>query len=84
MGEELDLGKWPGALPLGQERFRFRGINAQAAAAQRNTEHARGDFVSAPFRTYLGGVDRYIAGKQMTEETLDTIKTFRAQLEKGR
>ncbi len=42
------------------------------------------DFVSAPFRTYLGGVDRFIAGKQMTEETLDTIKTFRAQLEKGR
>ncbi len=40
------------------------------------------DFVSAPFRTYLGGVDRFIAGKQMTEETLDTIKTFRAHLER--
>ncbi len=39
-------------------------------------------FVSAPFRTYLGGVDRYIAGKQMTEETLSMIKTFRAALEK--
>jgi hypothetical protein len=39
-------------------------------------------FVSAPFRSYLGGVDRYIAGKQMTQETLETIKTFRADLEK--
>lgn len=39
-------------------------------------------FVSAPFRTYLGGVDRYIAGKQLTQETLDTIKTFRAEVEK--
>ncbi len=39
-------------------------------------------FVSAPFRTYLGGVDRYIAGKQMTDETLSTIKTFRAALER--
>jgi hypothetical protein len=39
-------------------------------------------FVSAPFRSYLGGVDRYIAGKQMTQETLDTIKAFRADLEK--
>ncbi len=35
-------------------------------------------FVSAPFRSYLGGVDRYLAGKQMTQETIDTIKAFRA------
>lgn len=34
--------------------------------------------VSAPFRSYLGGLDRYVAGKQMTEETIDTIKRFRA------
>ncbi len=39
-------------------------------------------FVSAPFRTYLGGVDRYVAGKQMTAETLDTIKAFRADFGK--
>jgi hypothetical protein len=39
-------------------------------------------FVSAPFRSYLGGVDRYIAGKQMTQETLDTIKAFRASFGK--
>lgn len=39
-------------------------------------------FVSAPFRTYLGGVDRYLAGKQMTEETIDTIKSFRASFGK--
>ena len=41
-------------------------------------------FVSAPFRSYLGGVDRFIAGKQMSQETLDTIKAFRADLEKRR
>jgi hypothetical protein len=41
-------------------------------------------FVSAPFRSYLGGLDRYIAGKQMTEETIDTIKTFRADFERAR
>lgn len=41
-------------------------------------------FVSAPFRTYLGGVDRYFAGKQMTQETLDTLKAFRADLERSR
>ncbi len=39
-------------------------------------------FVSAPFRTYLGGVDRYVAGKLMTDETLSTIKAYRAALEK--
>lgn len=41
-------------------------------------------FVSAPFRSYLGGVDRYVAGKQMVGETLSTIKAFRADLEKRR
>ena len=41
-------------------------------------------FVSAPFRAYLGGVDRFVAGKQMTQETLDTIKTFRSEIEKLR
>ncbi len=40
-------------------------------------------FVSAPFRTYLGGVDRFVAGKLMTEETIKTIKTFRAAVEKS-
>lgn len=40
--------------------------------------------VSAPFRSYLGGVDRYVAGKQMIGETLTTIKAFRADLEKRR
>ncbi|MEO7167068.1 MAG: hypothetical protein ABI787_01875 [Spartobacteria bacterium] len=41
-------------------------------------------FVSAPFRSYLGGVDRFVAGKQMTQETLETIKRFRAGVEKRR
>lgn len=41
-------------------------------------------FVSAPFRSYLGGADRYIAGKQMTGETIETIKAFRSDFEKRR
>ncbi|MGI8890299.1 MAG: hypothetical protein ACR2G0_05885 [Chthoniobacterales bacterium] len=41
-------------------------------------------FVSAPFRTYLGGADRFIAGKLMTEETTKTIKRFRAAVGKRR
>ena len=41
-------------------------------------------FVSAPFRTYLGGLDRFIAGKLMMQETLDTIIAFRSDIEKGR
>jgi hypothetical protein len=39
-------------------------------------------YVSAPFRSYLGGVDRYVAGKQMTGETVETIKRFRASFGK--
>lgn len=39
-------------------------------------------YVSAPFRSYLGGADRYIAGKQMTGETIDTINAFRASFGK--
>lgn len=40
--------------------------------------------VSAPFRSYLGGVDRFVASKQMTSETIDTVKAFRADMEKRR
>jgi hypothetical protein len=39
---------------------------------------------SAPFQTFLAGIDRYFAGKIMTQETLATIKAFRGYLEKGR
>ncbi len=42
------------------------------------------DFVSAPFRSYLGGVDRLIAGKQMSDETLGTIEVVRDYLERRR
>lgn len=42
------------------------------------------DFVSAPFRSYLGGIDRFIAGKQMMQETLDTINAFRDDVEQRR
>lgn len=41
-------------------------------------------FVSAPFRSYLGGVDRYVAGKQMMQETIETIKAFRSDVERKR
>ena len=41
-------------------------------------------FVSAPFRAYLGGLDRFIAGKLMMQATLDTIIAFRSDIEKGR
>jgi len=39
-------------------------------------------FASAPFRGYLGGIDRYVAGKQMMQGTIDTIKAFRVDAEK--
>lgn len=38
---------------------------------------------SAPFRTYLAGVDRYFAGKIMTTETLATIRAFRSDVERS-
>ena len=41
-------------------------------------------FVSAPFRSYLGGIDRYVAAKLMMQQTIDTITAFRADVEKGR
>jgi hypothetical protein len=41
-------------------------------------------FVSAPFRGYLGGIDRFIAGKLMMQATLGTIIAFRSDIEKGR
>ena len=40
-------------------------------------------FVSAPFRVYLGGLDRFIAGKLMMQATLDTIIAFRSDIEKA-
>lgn len=39
---------------------------------------------SAPFRSYLGGVDRYFAGRLMTTDTLATIRAFRSDVEKSR
>lgn len=40
------------------------------------------DFVSAPFRSYLGGADRFFAGKEMVRETAKTIQLFRHDVEK--
>lgn len=41
-------------------------------------------FVSVPFRGYLGGVDRYVARKQLKQETIETIKAFQAALARQR
>lgn len=41
-------------------------------------------FVSAPFRSYLGGIDRFIAGRLMMQATLDTTIAFRADVENRR
>lgn len=41
-------------------------------------------FASAPFRSYLGGIDRFIAGRLMMQATLDTIAVFRSDMEKRR
>lgn len=40
------------------------------------------DFVAAPFRSYLGGTDRFFAGSQMVKETAQTIRLFRADVER--
>lgn len=39
------------------------------------------NFVSAPFRSYLGGTDRFIASNQMVKETAETIRLFRSDVE---
>ncbi len=39
------------------------------------------DFVSAPFRGFIGGVDRIFAGKQMINDDAQTAKLFRADAE---
>lgn len=40
------------------------------------------DFVSAPFKPYLGGTDRFFAGKEMIKGTAKTIGLFRRHVEK--
>ena len=40
------------------------------------------DFVSAPFRSYLGGTDRFFAGKEMIKGAAKSIRLFRADVEK--
>lgn len=40
------------------------------------------DFVSAPFRSYLSGTDRFFAGKEIVKETTKTIQLFRAHVER--
>jgi hypothetical protein len=40
------------------------------------------DFVSAPFRSFLGGADRFFAGTEIVKETAKTIQLFRAYVER--
>lgn len=40
------------------------------------------DFVSASFKPYLGGTDRFFAGKEMVKGTAKTIELFRRHAEK--
>jgi hypothetical protein len=39
------------------------------------------NFVSAPFRSYLGGTDRFFAANQMVKETAQTIRLFQTDVE---
>ena len=41
------------------------------------------DYASAPFRSYLGGVDRVFAGREMTKDSTGAVATFRKELAKG-
>lgn len=38
------------------------------------------DYASAPFRSYLGGVDRLFAGKEMTKDSTGAVQTFRKEI----
>jgi len=40
------------------------------------------DFISAPFRSYLGGTDRFFGGKEMIKGAAKSIRLFRADIEK--
>jgi hypothetical protein len=40
------------------------------------------DFISAPFRSFLGGTDRFFAGKEMIKGAAKSIPLFRADVEK--
>jgi hypothetical protein len=39
-------------------------------------------FVSAPFRSYLGGADRFFAGKEIVKEMRKSIQLFRNDVER--
>ena len=41
------------------------------------------DYASAPFRSYLGGVDRTFAGREMAKDSAGAVATFRKELTKG-
>ncbi len=38
------------------------------------------DYASAPFRSYLGGIDRVFAGKEMTKDSTGAVQTFRKEI----
>ena len=41
------------------------------------------DYASAPFRGYLGGLDRVFAGKEMTKDSTGSVATLRKELAAG-
>lgn len=41
------------------------------------------DFVSAPFRSFTGGIDRVFAGNEIVKEAAKTARLFRADMEKN-
>ena len=42
------------------------------------------DYASAPFRGYLGGIDRVFAGKEMTKDSAGAVATLRKELADGK
>ena len=41
------------------------------------------DYVSAPFRSYLGGLDRLFAGKEISKDSAESIRLFRREISGG-
>ena len=59
-------GNWSTASIIRPTPTSWRSIFSNSGRSMAGTLVWQVGFVSAPFRSYLGGVDRYVAGKQMT------------------
>ena len=60
--------------------FLFRK-SLRALAGRKRNARLQIDFVSAPFRGFIGNVDRIFAGKAMIKDDAQTAKLFRADAE---